>query len=168
MRKLLLGGLIAAALLPNVAQAQSYRELREDRQDIRREEQQLRNAYRYGDRRDVREQRRDVRDARREYREDLADRNRRFGRDDWRGWRQNNRALYARGGWRAPFRYQTFRPGVRIPAGYWGTRYVIADPWRYHLPPAAGYQRWVRHYDDVVLVDTRRGIVTDVIRGFYW
>ncbi|RDE04706.1 RcnB family protein [Sphingomonas aracearum] len=168
MRKLILGGLMAAALLPGVAQAQSYRELQGDRRDIAREQRQLRDAYARGDRRDIRDERRDVRDARREYREDVADRNRRWGRDDWRGWRQNNRALYSRGNWRAPFRYQTFRPGVRIPGSYWGPRYVISDPWRYHLAPTAGYQRWVRHYDDVVLVDTRRGVVVDVIRGFYW
>ena len=29
-------------------------------------------------------------------------------------------------------------------------------------------QRWVRNYDDLMLVDIRRGIVIDVIRGFYW
>ena len=44
---------------------------------------------------------------------------------------------------------------------------MIADPWRYRLPPARGYQRWVRHYDDVLLVDVRRGVVIQVIRGFY-
>jgi len=95
------------------------------------------------------------------------DRNRNWGHDDWRGYRDSNRGLYARGNWRAPFRYNAFRPGLRIAPNYFGQQFWITDPWRYRLPPAQGYQRWVRHYDDVLLVDTRRGVVVDVIRGFY-
>lgn len=171
MRKLITGLLIAATALPMAATpaaAQSNRELRQDRRDIREEQRELRDAQRWGTRRDVREERRDVREARREYRDDLRDRNRRWGNDDWRRYRDGNRALYARGNWRAPFRYQRFRPGVRIRPAYYGQRYVIADPWRYRLPAAAGYQRWVRHYDDLLLVDVRRGSVLRVIPGFYW
>lgn len=173
MRKLISAALLAATalspLLPAAAQAQSRAELRRDREDIREERRELDRAYRRGDPRDIREERRDLRDARREYRDDLRDRDRdRWGRDDWRGYRDRNRAVYARGGWQAPFRYRTFRPGVRIAPAYYGTRYVIADPWRYHLPPARRATRWVRHYDDVLLIDYRRGIVLDVLRNFYW
>jgi Ni/Co efflux regulator RcnB len=57
---------------------------------------------------------------------------------------------------------------VRIAPTYYGQRYWISDPWRYRLPAAGRYQRWIRHYNDVVLIDYRRGIVIDVIRGFYW
>ncbi|MES1974410.1 MAG: RcnB family protein [Pseudomonadota bacterium] len=168
MRKLILMTLMAAAALPAAASAQSERELRHDRRDIRQEQRELNQARRTGDRHDIREERRDVREARQEYREDLNDRNRRWGRNDWNGWRNQNRSLYARGNWRAPFRYYAFRPGVRIATGYYGPRYFIADPWRYRLPPAGYNQRWVRHYNDVLLVDVRRGIVIDVIRNFYW
>lgn len=168
MRKVILTALIAATALPGVASAQSQGELRRDRQDIRREQRQLDDARARGDRRDVRDERRDVRDARQEYREDLNDRNRRWGRDDWRGYRGQNRAIYARGNWRAPFRYTSFRTGMRIQPAYYGSRYWIADPWRYRLPPAGYGQRWVRHYDDVLLIDTRRGVVVDVIRGLFW
>lgn len=168
MRHLITAALLAAtALMPAAAQAQSRGELRRDRQEIREEQRELREARRYGDRRDVREERRDVREARREYREDLRD-YRGDRRDDWRNNRQRNRALYARGAYRAPFRYQNFRPGVRIAQPYYGQRYWIADPYRYRLPRTVGYQRWVRHYDDVLLIDTRRGVVLDVIRGFYF
>ena len=167
MRILISTILIAAAALPAMASAQSNAELRRDRRDIRQEQRELNQARRFGDRGDVREQRRDVREARQEYREDLNDRNRQFGRNDWRGWRDRNQALYARGNWRAPFRYQSFRPGLRIGRPYYAQSYWIADPWRYRLPPVRGYQRWVRHYGDVILIDTRRGVVIDVIRGFY-
>jgi Ni/Co efflux regulator RcnB len=165
MRKLITAALMIASAIPAVATAQSRGELRRDRQDIREEQRELRQARRYGDRGDIREERRDVRDARQEYREDLRDR---YGRDDWRRYRQSNRAIYARGNWNAPFRYNSFRPGVRIGAPYYSQRYWISDPYRYHLPRPAGYQRWVRHYNDVLLIDTRRGYVVDVLRGFYF
>ena len=167
MRKLIITALLAAVTLPATAQAQSQREVRRDQRELREQRGELNDAYRRGDRGDIREERRDVRDARQELREDRYDRNRAWGRNDWLGYRDGNRSLYARGNWRAPFRYNSFRPGIRISAGYYGPRYVIADPWRYRLPPVRGYQRWVRHYNDVLLIDTRRGIVIDVIRGFY-
>lgn len=171
MRTLILATLAAAVALPATvapAIAQSRQELRRDREDIREERRELRQAQRYGDRRDVREERRDVNRAQREYRQDRNDRNRAYGRNDWRGYRDQNRRLYARGGWNAPFRYNSFRPGGRISSSYYGPRFAINDPWRYRLPPIRGSQRWVRHYDDVLLVDYRRGVVLDVIRNFYW
>jgi Ni/Co efflux regulator RcnB len=168
MRKFIILTLMAATALPTTAIAQSNREVRESRRDLREEQRELQDARRHGDRRDVREERRDVRDARQELREDRRDRDRRWGRNDWSSWRNQNRSLYSRGNWRAPFRYNAFRPGVRIAAGYYGPRYFIADPWRYRLPPAGYHQRWVRHYNDVLLVDMRRGIVIDVIRNFFW
>lgn len=111
---------------------------------------------------------RDVRQAQRELREDRRDYRRAWGRNDWRDYRGQNRALYARGNWRAPFRYNQWRPGVRIAPTYYGQRYWINDPYRYRLPAVRANQRWIRHYDDVVLVDYRRGVVVDVIRGFYF
>lgn len=168
MRKLIISALMAAVAIPGVANAQSYGELRRDRQDIREGHRDLRDAQRRGDWRDARDARGDIRDARREYREDLNDRNRNWGANDWRGYRSSNRALYARGNWNAPFRYNYWRPGVRIAPTYYGQRYWINDPWRYRLPPARANARWIRHYNDVVLVDYRRGIVLNTIRNFYW
>lgn len=157
---------IPSLTVPGAAAAQSWQEVQRSRRDVREERRELRDAYRRGDWRDIREERRDVRSARQELREDRRDY--RWGRNDWRDWRTRNRALYARGGWRAPFRYNAWRPGVRIAPAYYGQRYWINDPYRYHLPPVGRNQRWVRHYDDVLLIDQRRGVVVDVIRGFYW
>jgi Ni/Co efflux regulator RcnB len=173
VKKIITAALLAAVATPAVASptaasAQSNRELRRDRQDIREEHRELNRAYRSGSRNDIRDERRDLREAHREYREDLQDRNRRWRDNDWRDYRTRNRTVYARGSWRAPFGYTRFRSGVRIAPSYWGSRYVIADPWRYRLPPAGRYQRWVRHYDDVLLIDTRRGTVVRVLSGFYW
>lgn len=153
MRKVMLIALMAATALPGTAAMAQTRELHRDRQDIREEQSELRHAKRYGDRDDGR---RDVREARREYRE------------DWREYRRDHRDIYRRGDWRSPYRYRTFRPGARIERGYWGPRYVIGNPWRYRLPPARGNMRWVRHYDDVLLVNVRTGRVVEVHRNFFW
>ena len=158
MRKTLLTALIMATTLPVMApaaMAQTH-ELRRDRQDIREERRELRQAQAYGSRRDVREERRDVRDARQEYRE------------DWRDYRNRNRDVYRRGNWKAPFAYHRFDTGVRLRPAYYGPRYYIADPYRYRLPAAHGANRWVRHYDDALLVNVRTGRVVQVIRNFYW
>jgi len=181
MRTLVSAALIAAGVVPLAAPAaaQSQRELQRDRRDIREQQRDLNDAYRYGDRGDVRDARGDLREARQEYREDLRGRygdrgrggrdwGRDWGRDDWRGWRDGHRDLYARGRWNAPFRYNSFRPGARIAPAYYGRGYWIQDPYRYHLRAGVGPQRWVRHYDDALLVDTRRGLVVDAIRGFYF
>lgn len=167
MRKMILLTLLAAVATPVAAQAQSQAEVRRSQRDVREERRELDRAYRSGDPRRIRDERGDLREARQELREDIRDRDRAWGRDDWRYYRDRNAALYARGTWRAPFRYTAFRTGVRIAPAYYGPRYYIVDPWRYHLPRVRGYQRWVRHYDDVLLVDTRRGVVIDVYRGFW-
>jgi Ni/Co efflux regulator RcnB len=168
MRKLILSALMTAVAIPAAAvatpaAAQSWRDVREERRDVREERRELERAYRSGNPRRIREERRDLREEQRELRQAQ-----RWGRNDWRGYRQSNRDLYRGGRWDAPFRYQGFRPGVRIAPNYWGQRYWINDPYRFRLPPAGRFQRWVRHYNDVILVDTRRGIVLDVLRGFYW
>ena len=156
MRKIILIGLLAATAVPATVSAQSYGEVRRSQRDLREEQRDLRQAQRYGDRRDVREERRDVRDARREVRE------------DWRDYRQSHRNVYARGEWRAPFRYQNWRVGARIAPNYYGPRYFINDTRRYRLPPAGRNLRYVRHYDDVLLVNVRTGRVVQVYNRFFW
>lgn len=171
MKKLISAALLAAVAMPvamPAAQAQSRQEIRRDRQDVRQEQRDVNRARRGGDPREVRQERRELAGARQELREDRQDRNRRWGNDDWRGWRNGNRGVYSRGNWQAPFRYQQFRPGLRIGFDLFSPRYRINDPWRYHLPNPGYNQVWVRHYDDLLLVDVRRGTVVRVIRNFYW
>lgn len=174
MRKTIIAGLLAATLVPVAAQAQinpsERRELQRDRQDIRQERRDVDRAYRNGDPRQIRQETRELRGARQEYREDYRDARRdgHYGRDDWRQYRHHNRDIYRGYGWRSDNRYQTFRPGIRIGVGYYAPRYYINDYGRYRLPNPGWNQRWVRHYNDVLLIDTRRGIVIDVIRNFYW
>lgn len=157
MRKAIILGLLAATIVPTMASAQNA-ELRRDREQIREERGELRDARRYGDRQDVREERRDVREARREHRE------------DWRDYRRTHRDVYRQPAYVGPrgYRYRPVVIGHRFQPAYYGRRYVLADPWRYRLPPAAGFQRWVRYGNDVVLVNTRNGRVVQVYNGFFW
>lgn len=161
MRKMILPLLMAATVIPTIAapvaaSAQTARDVRDARQDLRQEQRELNRAYRDGDRRDVREQRRDVRDAQRDYNRELRD------------YRKSNRAVYNRGKWNAPFRYQRWDTGAQLRRDYYAPRYYINNPGRYRLHPVASNQRWVRHYDDVLLVNIRTGRVMEVYRGFFW
>lgn len=74
------------------------------------------------------------------------------------------------GGVNAPGGYAAYRRPVRghvLPA-YWNASRFHVDDWRaYDLPePPAGY-RWVRYYDDAVLIDAR-GSVYDTEFGVAW
>ena len=46
--------------------------------------------------------------------------------------------------------------------------YWIADPYSYRLPDAYGPYRWVRYYDDALLVDVYSGEVVDAMYDFFW
>ena len=92
-------------------------------------------------------------------------------RYNWRKYREQNRNHYRPGRYYAPYRdrmYNRISIGFSLGAAYFGARYWINDPWQYRLPAAYGSYRWVRYYDDVLLVDVRNGRVVDVIRDFFW
>ena len=158
MRTAILAGLIAATLTPAVAQAQSYGEVRRDRQDIREEQRDVRRAIRNGaSPGEIRDQRQDVREARREYRQ------------DWRDYRRAHPDVYRGQAWVGPRGY-AYRPvvvGNRFRADLYDRRYWV-DPYRYRLRPVYGAQRWVRYGRDVLLVDTRNGRVIEVDGNFFY
>jgi Ni/Co efflux regulator RcnB len=89
---------------------------------------------------------------------------------DWNHWRRNHRSLYRVHRYRDPYgwAYQLFSVGWRIWPGYYGSAYRINDPWMYRLPPAPPGTRWIRYYNDALLVDTWTGEVIDVIHNFFW
>lgn len=100
----------------------------------------------------------------REWRHDRRD-----AHEDWRRWRNSHRDYYRRGAWHAPFAYRSFSIGAIMPRGYWGPSYYVSDWGRYRLPPPRyRFYRYVRHYDDVLLIDTRSGRVVRVYRDFFW
>jgi Ni/Co efflux regulator RcnB len=157
MKKFIAAALAVAVIVPMAAPvaAQAQQRQHRDRDDHR------------GDR-GRNDHRTDQRGDRRGPDRGFDERNHNYRDNDWRDHRGSNRGVYSRGNWRAPFRYQSFRPGLRIGVNFYGPRYIINDPWRYHLPRAGAGRVWVRHYDDLLLVDTRRGTVVRVINNFYW
>ncbi len=126
------------------------------------------------------------------------DRDRDHDRDRWRhyerdghrysyrnwndGWRQDNRYnwynyrqsygdIYRMGRYHSPYRHHSYSRlgiGVYLDSMFFGSSYWIDDPWRYRLPAAYGPYRWVRYYDDALLVDVYSGEVVDVVYDFFW
>ena len=157
---------------------------REDKRDDRRD---WRNDRR-DDRKDWRNDRRDDRrewsrgrdndhrwDNNRRWDNSRSSWNRDWRRDnryDWQQYRKRNRHIYRAPRYYAPsgwgYGYRSFSIGVNLWSGLYSDRYWISDPWHYRLPPAHGSLRWVRYYDDALLVDVRTGYVVDVIRDFFW
>lgn len=97
---------------------------------------------------------------------------RRDNRYDWQRYRSYNRGIYRMPRYYAPYGwnsgYRSFSIGIRLNSLLYGQNYWISDPGYYRLPAAYGYLRWVRYYDDALLVDIRDGYVVDVIRNFFW
>jgi Ni/Co efflux regulator RcnB len=144
-KKLIFASLAALALVPSTAMAQSGAELRRDRQEVRDERRDVRDA-----RQDLREEKRDLREARWDYGREVRDYNR-------------------ANPWKANFRYERFRPGARIRPVYYSRNYVIVDYGRFHWARPGVNERWVRHYDDALLVNVRTGRVIKVVNNaFRW
>lgn len=92
-------------------------------------------------------------------------------RYDWSSYRTRNRGIYRPGRYHAPYNSYSYRRldiGYTLGARFYGQNYWIGDPWSYRLPEVYGAYRWVRYYDDVLLVDTYSGEVVDVIYDFFF
>lgn len=195
MRKAVSALILAAATaisVPAFAQARPG-EIRHDQRDVRREAREYRQDLRQGDYREAARDRRQLQGAQRELRQDMRrddwNDNRRPGwgggrpgpggwndrwrddrRYDWRSYREANRRFYTLPRYYGPggHGYRRYGVGVRIGAPFYAQRYWIADPWAYRLPPAYGPYRWVRYYNDVMLVDIYTGLIRDVLYGFFY
>lgn len=90
----------------------------------------------------------------------------------WQRYRQSNRNIfrlpryYAPSGW--GYGYQRFGIGFTLNSLLFSPSYWIDDPFNYRLPPAYGGYRWVRYYNDALLVDVRTGEVVDVEHDIFW
>ena len=91
-------------------------------------------------------------------------------RYDWRDHRRRHRSLFHFGFYSDPFgwRYRPYSIGWRMWPSYYRSTYWLNDPWQYRLPYAPPGYRWIRYYDDAILVDTWDGQVVDVIYNFFW
>lgn len=93
-------------------------------------------------------------------------------RYDWRWYRDRNRSAYRLPSYYAPYGwnygYRRFSIGIFLNSILFSNQYWIDDPWDYRLPPSYGTLRWIRYYDDALLVDIRDGYVVDVIYDMFW
>lgn len=92
-------------------------------------------------------------------------------RYDYNSYRSAHRDTYRMAPYYAPYRNYSYRRlsiGSLLENLFFGQRYWINDPWQYRLPEVYGPYRWVRYYDDAVLVDIYSGEVVDTIYNFFW
>jgi hypothetical protein len=91
-------------------------------------------------------------------------------RYDWRDHRRRHRSIFHLGFYYDPFGwgYRPYSIGWRLWPSYFSSRFWINDPWQYRLPYAPPGTRWIRYYNDAILVDTWTGEVVDVIYDFFW
>lgn len=94
------------------------------------------------------------------------------GRYDWSEYRQGNRSAFRLPRYYAPSNwnggYRRFSIGITLSSQLWGQNYWIEEPAYYRLPPAYGPYRWVRYYNDALLIDIRSGYVVDTVYDIFW
>jgi hypothetical protein len=95
---------------------------------------------------------------------------RRDHRYDWRNYRNQHRSIFRLGAYFDPFGwgYQRYNIGWRLWPNYYSSNYWLNDPYMYRLPYAPFPYKWVRYYDDALLVNTYTGQVVDVMYDFFW
>ncbi|TGX56273.1 hypothetical protein E5A73_04085 [Sphingomonas gei] len=93
-------------------------------------------------------------------------------RYDWRGYRNGNRSLYRLPRYYAPsgwgYGYRRFGIGSMLDSILYSSSYWINDPFYYRLPEVDGPYRWVRYYNDALLIDIYSGEVVDTIYDIFW
>ena len=91
-------------------------------------------------------------------------------RYDWRRHRDRHRSLFRIGLYFDPFgwNYRRFDRGWRLWPSYYSRSYWLEDPYMYRLPYAPHPYRWIRYWDDALLVNMYTGQVVDVERNFFW
>jgi Ni/Co efflux regulator RcnB len=93
-----------------------------------------------------------------------------WDRNNWQAFRDRNRSLFHLPRYVGPrgYSYRRFDRGYRLEPFFYAQQYWIDDPDAYQLPPAYGPYRWVRYYNDALLVNIYTGEVEDVMYDFFW
>ena len=93
-------------------------------------------------------------------------------RYDWNSYRNYNRRLFSSQRYYAPYGwnygYRRFSIGIYLNSLLFSRNYWIDDPYQYRLPPAYPPYRWIRYYNDALLIDERSGYVVDSIYDFFY
>ena len=93
-------------------------------------------------------------------------------RFNWGGYRAQNRYAFHLPRYAAPrswgYGYRRLSPGFTLSSVLFDQGFWIDEPYNYRLPPAYGPYRWVRYYNDALLVDIRSGYVVDTVYDIFW
>jgi len=92
-------------------------------------------------------------------------------RYDWNRYRYGNRDAFRIGRYSSPYNNWSYRRlgiGFFLQPLFFSNSYWINDPFDYRLPPAYGPYRWVRYYDDALLVNIYSGEVVDTVYDIFW
>jgi hypothetical protein len=92
-------------------------------------------------------------------------------RFDWVGWRGAHRDVFHPGYYYPPYggyAYSRIGIGYMLDEAFLDERYWIEDPGTYHLPPVWGTYRWVRYYNDCLLIDIDTGQTVEVLYNVFW
>ncbi len=92
-------------------------------------------------------------------------------RYDWNRYRNGNRDSYRLSRYNSPYRnwgYRRLNVGFFLQPLFYSNSYWIGDPYDYRLPPAYGPYRWVRYYNDALLVNIYNGEVVDTVYDIFW
>ena len=119
------------------------------------------------ERKGLEHRRRDYRDGRYTRWSDGWHRDRRY---DWRRYRDDHRSIFRLGTYHDPFgwNYRRWAHGSYLYPSYYRSSFWLNDPWHYRLPAAYGPYRWVRYWNDALLVNIYTGEVVDVMHSFFW
>lgn len=147
--KFVAGAIIAALLVPAAAQAQPNYER------DRRVTTQQHDRYDHRNQRDIVKHEAQKREAQKQAQIREAQR-----RNDWR---QDQRYR----NYRAPFAYQRFGVGSQLRPQYYSSNYRQNWDSRWGLPRAGKHQSYVRHYNDLLLINDRNGKVIRVHRDWF-
>jgi Ni/Co efflux regulator RcnB len=158
MRKILIAALVASALLPAAASAQSAREVRHDQREVNQDRRDVRRDVARGKFDEARHDTRELREDRRELQE------------DWQDYRRTHRSAFRRPKYVAP-RGLAYRPvtvGAHLAAPFYGRSYWVPEYASFRLPRPGANQQYVRYGSDLLLVNLRTGSVLRVIRNFFY
>lgn len=93
-------------------------------------------------------------------------------RYNWNAYRNANRHAFRLPRYYAPpgysYGYRRFGIGFTLSSSLFAQNYWINQPSYYRLPEAYGPYRWVRYYNDALLIDTYSGAVVDAIYDIFW
>jgi len=91
---------------------------------------------------------------------------------NWQSYRSSNRNAFRLPRYYAPYGwndgYRRFGIGSMLESLLFNQSYWIDDPYDYRLPEAYGEYRWVRYYNDALLVDIYSGEVVDVVYDIFY